>query len=44
MRRQSIEFMDLLVLAAVWAGSLVAVGFVARAAYELAKFGWGLLP
>lgn len=44
MRRQGIDFVDLLVLAAVWAGGLVAIGFVARGAYELAKFGWGLLP
>lgn len=44
MRRQGIDFVDLLVLAAVWAGGLVTIGLVARAAYELAKFGWGLLP
>lgn len=44
MRRQGFDIMDLLVLAAVWAAGLVFIGFMARAAYELAKIGWGMLP
>lgn len=35
---------SLLAIAGIWFAAIVFFGFAARAAFELAKFGWGLWP